>query len=251
MKLTVNHIATSDHKIYNLNILRRVELRIHYTANLSNTYDVFNAFMTGTFNTPIEREAFEAMAVYPIRLTQNNREIACKITDDFIEVTYNHVGYKSFNDSMLPIIEAFKVLLTSINANITRVSIEKVNAQSINAGVPVSNNKILRNLLSPDCLKADSYRVKYVPDGNDLYIVYCNNEDNDIEIFTLYAVEKIDNPKDARVASVRIVARTVENINPLELDTTARLLNDKIYDIFHAMIHPNILDIMSLKLEKA
>lgn len=231
----------SEHRVYPRTFLHNVEARFHYKSDDQEFTVKFIDFMQNTFGITIEKQWVDALGMIPLRIHTENSKQKCKITDDFVEISLSGSGYTSFMMSLYPMLTAFDNFFNSVGANLSKVSLKKINTLPIPG--TMSYQEAFSLMFSQEFLIIERGEpIK--ADSDDLrWLVSLEETERYLGLKMLVEFHKVKE-KDLNYISLQSQASYAVEVKGAELSGAMLQLNSVLYDAFHWAINKNLIEEM-------
>lgn len=239
---------------YENTFLQRVVVEFGFNALFkekapANFEKDFSRFVNTHFGVDCNANMISTFWQDGIQLTRNDKSIIWLLKPDSITVLIGTIDYKSFVDSVLPIVYKMRRFVGSILEinNVTRLQIRKINAWQFynNNSNTLQISKVQQAILSKNLLNEKSnseilesekqipnlHKISYVDDNDTLNIRYfCRTpQNNDNGVMILYLdTEFIENT----------------SVEVKDIEENLVLMNKVLYNAFHWCVTNEVIDIM-------
>lgn len=233
----------TEHKVYPRTFLHRVEARFHYVSSDKDFCEKLAAHMEHFFGLKYTKGRFEAMALAPVRISRDDT-VRCKITDDFVEISFDHDGYISYFDSLDLLAKAFEQFFISVDARIIKLSLRKTNVLPISA--EFEGDKALNQMFSPEFMAFGVENNDFSDQltGDTHRFVSFLDDKEEIRLQIMACLEEVEGMKEIKALAMHSLASFTHDLPAQELSGALFELNKVLYDAFHWAIKSNLLEML-------
>lgn len=242
----INPYNEIEHRIYNRTFLRNVQVEFDFdgcNGKLQNN-KVLRDFINSYFNVTMDQNIPSLTCV---ELCDSIRGIKFSFSEEQARVSIDAMSYKSFADTMIPLIAKMVAYMEQICAIpcIKRLTIQKNNVWEVNTHSSIKDiythalqhtfeKQHVTDLVSMELPKEDSFKIS--KEAN------LNLGDGILKV----AIST--NVKDTHNADfVLDLVASVKNVNVVDILGISTKLNDIVYCAFHDIVSKDVIDLMEQK----
>lgn len=238
-----------EHKTYPRTFLHLVKFRFRYDTDSCGFERRLADFLNDYMGISVSERRLSVISLAPIRISRNEESVKCKITDDFVEITFRQNAYTSFVDSLFPLVLAFELFFSGVEAKLSHVSLRKINAMIAPNGKIAS--EAMEAMFSKDFMN-QSLPFINEEDAAESGRRFMNLKDDeqDISVGVVSEISELKDRPNRKAISVMSLATCLQTIEASSLASETMKLNDVLYDCFHWIINPEMIKRMDKETER-
>lgn len=247
----IDIISKNDrHVTYKRTALHWVIVQVNYASVSDNHYGAYKDFLKSYANVDLTKDQYDGMMVDEVRLKSADNDMWLKLSTNFMQIRLSGRAYRNYSASLAPHVDKFQTLLDNINADIHRINLRKINMWGYKADNDKHNGRdLMKSIFSDNMLNL------WDPINET-----ANNEN--ASLTKLIASDPIDGNTGALIAKFGYIESDApQSMSRIVLDSEYELLskgdmngdnlspilskiNDRLYDLYHSVIRPVVINKM-------
>ena len=231
------------HKIYDVTFLERVIVKINFNAEVDDKYEVLKQFFQDNFNLELDSEKFELFKIKFLRISGNNGVISLKFSKSFIQIRLERDFYRSFEESMIPYLNAIYSLMAKINGSIEKISIKKVNLWPVDMSENADYYDVLKKIFNSNL--TDNLPEEK-PEEFALSIPNKTGEDKHSLVITFgFVRNSVDDQLPTAILDIEGICEYIDKLDSKNIESTFKEINQDIFNVYHWAVTDQVINVMN------
>lgn len=117
----------TPHKVFPLTFLYRVSFALSFSKMEAKSYELLGNFIKDNLGVNFTAERINDLTNRPLFIGNEDQTVKWEITEDYLGIKVMQEAYRSFNESLLPLIRIVAELVDVLQLKVKKVVLEKVN----------------------------------------------------------------------------------------------------------------------------
>lgn len=233
-----------EHRVYGHTFLDQVTLQVYFDADVSGGYDVLRRFFSENYGLDLDGDKFDLLRYKSLYISGDNDAISMKFTSSFIQIKLKQSHYESFVSSMMPLFVPVVGMLSTLSANVTRLSLNKVNSWTFERSSELPFRALLQEVFSDNLMKNVTTELT---DREMILssVMHCDEAPYAMVVSFGYLTAPNDELHGRVMLETEAVAIDRENLSVDSLTEIATEMNYDLYDLYHWAVTPKVIENMA------